>query len=78
MNRGDLEDILPLSPLQQGFFFHALFDSGDSDVYTAQFVLDLEGPLDVAALRTAAGTLLRRHANLRAAFWHEDLSRPVQ
>ncbi|TDC90506.1 non-ribosomal peptide synthetase [Actinomadura sp. 7K507] len=97
MNRGDLEDILPLSPLQQGFFFHALFDAdgpaerraaerGTSeqasatsrDVYTAQLVIDLEGPLDVAALRTAAGTLLRRHPNLRAAFWHEDLSRPVQ
>ncbi|WP_255218858.1 amino acid adenylation domain-containing protein, partial [Actinomadura formosensis] len=78
VNRGDLEDILPLSPLQQGFFFHALFDAGDADVYTAQFVLDLEGPLDAAALRIAAGTLLRRHANLRAAFWHEDLSRPVQ
>ncbi|MEW2355929.1 amino acid adenylation domain-containing protein [Spirillospora sp. NPDC029432] len=78
MNRGDLEDILPLSPLQQGFFFHALFDRADSDVYTAQIVLDLEGPLDVPALRTAAATLLRRHSNLRAAFWHEDLSRPVQ
>ncbi|MFV2179828.1 amino acid adenylation domain-containing protein [Actinomadura sp. LOL_011] len=78
MNRGDLEDILPLSPLQQGFFFHALFDADDTDVYTAQFVLDLEGPLDVPALRAAARTLLRRHSNLRAAFWHEDLSRPVQ
>ena len=78
MNRGDLEDILPLSPLQQGFFFHALFDAGDGDVYTAQIVLDLEGPVDAAALRTAAETLLRRHSNLRAAFWHEDLSRPVQ
>ncbi|MES9542261.1 amino acid adenylation domain-containing protein [Actinomadura sp. NPDC000600] len=78
VNRGDLEDILPLSPLQQGFFFHALFDAADGDVYTAQFVLDLEGPLDTAALRTAAETLLRRHPNLRAAFWHEDLSRPVQ
>ncbi|MBO2436066.1 amino acid adenylation domain-containing protein [Actinomadura nitritigenes] len=92
MNRGDLEDILPLSPLQQGFFFHALFDAdggtgdgadggdgGDGrDVYTAQIVLDLEGPVDAGALRTAAETLLRRHSNLRAAFWHEDLSRPVQ
>ncbi|KAB2345061.1 non-ribosomal peptide synthetase, partial [Actinomadura rudentiformis] len=82
MNRGDLEDILPLSPLQQGFFFHALYDadtgSGGRDVYTAQIVLDLDGPLDAAALRTAADTLLRRHSNLRAAFWHEDLSKPVQ
>ncbi|MDL4819441.1 non-ribosomal peptide synthetase [Actinomadura opuntiae] len=92
MNRGDLEDILPLSPLQQGFFFHALFDAetgtdggtgaddgaSGRDVYTAQLVLDLDGPLDAGALRTAAETLLRRHSNLRAAFWHEDLSRPVQ
>ncbi|GAA2589768.1 amino acid adenylation domain-containing protein [Actinomadura fulvescens] len=78
MNRGDLEDILPLSPLQQGFFFHALYDSDTTDVYTAQLVLDLDGPLDAAALRTAADTLLRRHSNLRAGFWHEGLSKPVQ
>ncbi|WP_460366569.1 amino acid adenylation domain-containing protein, partial [Actinocorallia lasiicapitis] len=71
-----LEDILPLSPLQQGFFFHAKYD--DQDVYTAQLVLDLEGPLDVAALRGAAETLLRRHPNLRAAFTDQDVSRPVQ
>ncbi|MGI8332311.1 amino acid adenylation domain-containing protein [Actinomadura scrupuli] len=84
MNRSDLEDILPLSPLQQGFFFHAMLAAGTTDaetttdVYTAQLVIDLAGPLDVAALRAAAQTLLRRHSNLRAAFWHEDLSRPVQ
>ncbi|MFC4909841.1 amino acid adenylation domain-containing protein [Actinomadura gamaensis] len=78
MNRGDLEDILPLSPLQQGFFFHAVLDDAASDVYTAQLVLDLDGPLDAAALRRSAEALLRRHANLRAAFWHEDLSKPVQ
>ncbi|GAA0960528.1 amino acid adenylation domain-containing protein [Actinocorallia libanotica] len=72
----DLEDILPLSPLQQGFFFHAKYD--DQDVYTAQLVLDMEGPLDVAALRGAAETLLRRHGNLRAAFTDQDVSRPVQ
>ncbi|MDX6739344.1 non-ribosomal peptide synthetase [Actinocorallia sp. A-T 12471] len=72
----DLQDILPLSPLQQGFFFHAKYD--EQDVYTAQLVLDMEGQLDVAALRSAAGTLLTRHANLRAAFTDEGVSRPVQ
>ena len=78
MKRSDIEDILPLSPLQRGFFFHALFDAEARDVYTAQLAIDLEGPLDVAALRESANALLRRHANLRAAFWHEDLSQPVQ
>ncbi|WP_191898736.1 non-ribosomal peptide synthetase, partial [Planomonospora parontospora] len=71
-----VQDILPLSPLQRGLFFHALHD--EHDVYTAQVTLDLDGPLDAARLRRAAERLLDRHPNLRAGFWHEDLSRPVQ
>jgi amino acid adenylation domain-containing protein len=72
-----LEDVLPLSPLQQGLFFHALYDDA-GDVYTAQAVLDLDGPLDRAALKAAAATLLRRHANLRAGFRQRKQGEPVQ
>ncbi|WP_329088600.1 amino acid adenylation domain-containing protein [Actinomadura citrea] len=77
MSTSQLEDILPLSPLQQGLFFHALHDSG-RDVYTAQIVFDLRGPLDAGALRAAAATLLRRHANLRAGFRQRKEGSPVQ
>ncbi|WP_254715423.1 amino acid adenylation domain-containing protein [Actinomadura sp. NAK00032] len=77
MSKSQLEDILPLSPLQQGLFFHALYDTGH-DVYTAQIVLDLRGPLDAAALKAAAETLLRRHANLRAGFRQRKEGSPVQ
>ncbi|MER5422678.1 amino acid adenylation domain-containing protein [Streptosporangium roseum] len=73
-----LEDILPLSPLQQGLFFHALFDEAAPDVYTAQLVLELEGPLDAPALRNAVAALLRRHANLRASFRQRTNGEPVQ
>ncbi|WP_250292783.1 non-ribosomal peptide synthetase [Streptomyces atroolivaceus] len=73
-----LEDVLPLTPLQAGMLFHALYDSRDVDVYTAQFVFDLEGPVDLPALHAAVGGLLRRHANLRVGFLHEDLDEPVQ
>ena len=73
-----LEDILPLSPLQEGLLFHALYDTTAPDVYTVQVVLGLEGPLDSHGLRVAAEALLERHANLRASFVHEGLSRPVQ
>ncbi|WP_242454798.1 amino acid adenylation domain-containing protein [Bailinhaonella thermotolerans] len=77
--QSQLEDILPLSPLQQGLFFHAIFELGaGTDVYTAQLVLDLDGPLDAAALRAAAATLLRRHANLRASFRQRKQGDPVQ
>ncbi|WP_432587793.1 amino acid adenylation domain-containing protein [Streptomyces sp. HD1123-B1] len=65
---GGLADVLPLSPLQQGLLFHSVYDESAPDVYTIQSALELHGPLDAAALRTATGTLLRRHANLRAAF----------
>ncbi len=73
-----LEDVLPLTPLQSGMLFHALYDSRAVDVYTTQFVFDLEGPVSVPALRAAIAGLLRRHANLRVGILHEDLDEPVQ
>ncbi|MEE4547027.1 condensation domain-containing protein, partial [Streptomyces sp. V4-01] len=63
-----VDDVLPLSPLQQGFLFHAGYDTAAPDVYVAQPSLLLQGPLDVAALKDAARALLRRHAGLRSAF----------
>ncbi|MEU9497960.1 amino acid adenylation domain-containing protein [Streptomyces sp. NPDC048196] len=76
--QAELEDIWPLAPLQEGLLFHALYDEAALDVYTVQQSFDLDGPLDVGALRAAARALLRRHASLRAGFWHEDLEEPVQ
>ncbi|PVE12341.1 non-ribosomal peptide synthetase, partial [Streptomyces scopuliridis] len=73
-----LADVLPLSPMQEGLLFHALFDEEAADVYTVQLFLGMEGDLDVRALRSAAETLLRRHPNLRSGFRHEQVSRPVQ
>ncbi|SHN36048.1 Condensation domain-containing protein, partial [Streptomyces yunnanensis] len=76
--RSRIEDILPLSPLQKGLLFHALYDEQAPDVYVAQLAFDLEGPLNVSVLRASAEELLARHANLRASFVHEDLDEPVQ
>ncbi|MET8091480.1 amino acid adenylation domain-containing protein [Micromonospora sp. NPDC005220] len=78
MKRSGPEDILPLSPLQEGLLFHALYDDSGNDVYTVQVVLDLGGGLDAAVLRATAQALLQRHANLRAGFLHPKQSRPVQ
>ncbi|QEU88461.1 non-ribosomal peptide synthase/polyketide synthase [Streptomyces viridosporus] len=71
-------DILPVTPLQQGLLFHTLFDEGGPDVYTVQFLYDLEGRLDAAALRGAAEEMLRRHPGLRAAFRLDGLDHAVQ
>ncbi|MGW5285223.1 amino acid adenylation domain-containing protein [Streptomyces collinus] len=73
-----LTDVLPLSPLQEGLFFHAAFDATGTDAYTGQIVLTLDGPLDADALRRACDALLERHDALRAAFTDRGLDRPVQ
>ncbi|MQA07681.1 MAG: amino acid adenylation domain-containing protein [Pseudonocardiaceae bacterium] len=65
---GDVEDVLPVTPLQEGFFFHAQFDRAARDVYTIQEAFDLAGPVDAAALRRATQDLLDRHASLRSGF----------
>ncbi|MFD8607246.1 condensation domain-containing protein, partial [Streptomyces globisporus] len=74
----ELEDVWPLSPLQEGMVYHALLDSEGPDVYAVQLILDFDGVVDAVALRAAGQALLDRHANLRAAFWIDDLDQPVQ
>ncbi|KOG17255.1 non-ribosomal peptide synthetase [Streptomyces viridochromogenes] len=76
--RPAVEDVLPLSPMQEGMVFHALYDAQGHDVYTGQTALRLEGPLDAPRMSTAVGKLLARHANLRAAFRTQRSGRPVQ
>ncbi|WP_372411626.1 amino acid adenylation domain-containing protein [Streptomyces luteireticuli] len=73
-----LEDVYPLSSLQEGLLFHAVYDEDARDVYVVQSHLDLEGPLALTDLAAATDALLRRHANLRAGFWYDDGEEPVQ
>ena len=73
-----IEDMLPLSALQEGLLFHALYDARAPDFYTVQLVLALEGPLDAMVLEKAGQALIERHASLRAGFEHAHLLRPVQ
>ncbi|MFG3008183.1 amino acid adenylation domain-containing protein, partial [Streptomyces calvus] len=67
MKQSRIEDVLPLSPLQEGLFFHHLLGGAEDDVYTAQLVIGLHGPVDAALLRASAEQLLHRHPHLRAA-----------
>ncbi|MFD8493114.1 amino acid adenylation domain-containing protein [Amycolatopsis sp. NPDC059657] len=71
-------DVLPLSPLQEGLLFHAVADGPADDVYTAQLVIDLTGPLDVPALLAAAQALLDSQPGLRAGYRQRAGGSPVQ
>ncbi|WP_171169269.1 non-ribosomal peptide synthetase [Streptomyces sp. I05A-00742] len=76
--RPGTEDVLPLSPLQDGLLFHALYETGADDLYTSVTGLDLTGPCDEAALRRSVEAVVHRHPALRAAFDHTAAGRPVQ
>ncbi|MFQ6324651.1 amino acid adenylation domain-containing protein [Nocardia sp. CWNU-33] len=73
-----IEDILALSPLQEGLFSLSRMSGNGIDLYTMQFVVDIDGPLNVELLRRSAQAMLDRHPNLRAAFWDRDVPKPVQ
>ncbi len=75
---GTIEEILPLSPLQEGLLFHALYDAAGPDVYTVQLELELEGAVEPAMLEASLQAVIGRHASLRCGFRHEQLVRPVQ
>ncbi|WP_069758816.1 non-ribosomal peptide synthetase [Streptomyces sp. LUP47B] len=80
MTQPALADVLPLTPLQEGLLFHAVYEHerDAADVYLVQLVLDLEGPVDPGRLRAAWQALLDRHPNLRAAFRRRKGGAPVQ
>lgn len=63
----EVEDVYPLTPVQEGLFFHALLDPA-SAVYFEQSSWALTGSLNVDAFREAWDRLLHRHEILRTSF----------
>ncbi|MCZ4603794.1 amino acid adenylation domain-containing protein [Streptomyces sp. Lzd4kr] len=63
-----LADILPLTPLQEGLYFHSVFDDDSAGAYVEQQLLTLEGEVDVERLAAAATRLLTLYPNLAARF----------
>ncbi|MFD8235432.1 amino acid adenylation domain-containing protein [Streptomyces sp. NPDC059696] len=64
----DLRDILPLTPLQEGLYFHSVFDDDSTGAYVEQQLLTLQGEVDADRLATAATRLLTLFPNLAARF----------
>lgn len=63
-----LEDIIPLSPLQEGLMFAGSTDPEGPDLYVVSSILDIDGDIDPRRLRSAAQALLDRHTSLRTCF----------
>ena len=77
MNKRNIQDFYPLSPMQQGMFFHSLL-APESGVYVELFQCTLQGDLDLDAFRQAWQRVVQRHPILRTGFTGEGLKEPIQ
>lgn len=76
-SKTDIEDIYPLSPIQNGILFESNSSPTD-DPYRQQFVWILEGDLNPELLRNAWNRLIHRHSIFRTSFHSEGLKVPAQ
>ncbi|HEV2734459.1 MAG TPA: amino acid adenylation domain-containing protein, partial [Longimicrobiaceae bacterium] len=71
-----VEDVYPLTPMQEGMLFHSLLAPGGG-AYVGQFMYEVTGPLDAEAFGRAWSGVVRRHPVLRTGFrWGGE--RPFQ
>lgn len=70
-------DIYPLSPMQEGMFFHALAQPKSGNYFEQSF-LHLEGDFEPKAFATAWHEAINRYDILRTSFHLKGLARPLQ
>jgi acyl transferase domain-containing protein len=74
---GQVEDLYPLSPLQQGLLFHSLA-APQAGVYVEQLHFDMRFAIDLELFTQAWQRSVDLHPALRTSFLWEDVERPLQ
>ena len=77
-HQGEVVDIYPLSPLQEGLLFHSLYGEVASGAYIVQFQCDLVGRFSKESFNKSWAYLMEKHTILRTAIFAEGLGLPVQ
>jgi len=77
IKKEDLQDLYPLTRMQEGMLFHALREP-DSPAYTEQVVWRIDGSLNVDRYREAWDRVHARYEALRSVFTHEKTRQALQ
>ncbi len=70
-----IQDIYPLSSLQNGILFHAIQTRIQ---YFEQFYIDLDGAVDFTVFKESLEELVQKHDVLRTVFLYQSLAQPMQ
>lgn len=80
--RSDIQDIYPLTPLQEGMLFHTLQDQElghhRANTFCQQMTFRIHGHLCLDTFVKSWNQLLARHDMLRTIFNHTSTSKPLQ
>ncbi|MFB9328393.1 amino acid adenylation domain-containing protein [Paenibacillus aurantiacus] len=76
LDKSNVEDILGLTPLQEGLLYHAM--TGDDRHYAQHLTLRLSGDLSLQAIEQAWSHVIAANEMLRTVFRWGGLERPVQ
>jgi tyrocidine synthetase-3 len=77
LDRKNISDILPLTPMQQGMLFHYL-KNPDSRRFVEQLRLEISGAVDVRRFEQAWHLVVQANEMLRTVFRWENVEKPVQ
>ncbi len=75
---GNIKDIYPLAPLQEGILFHHQLSEQRGDTYVLPILLELPSRERLKEFIGALQEVIDRHDVLRTAVLSEQLSQPVQ
>lgn len=73
----NVDDIYPLSSVQEGILYHALREPRTGQ-YVQQITSRINGDLDVQRLRDAWDDAIRHHPSLRTSFHWKGVEQPLQ
>ena len=77
LENSNIQDIYPLTPMQEGIYFHFLYDRY-SPAFFVQLSYSIKGRIDPDLVGKSLEVLTQRHEILRTVFNHEKKGSPLQ
>ncbi|MCP4157092.1 MAG: amino acid adenylation domain-containing protein, partial [bacterium] len=77
INKKNIEEILALTPMQEGMLFHYL-KTRESGAYFEQLSLEIDSEIDTGKFEAAWNTVVKTNEMLRTLFRWEKVETPVQ